>query len=286
MIEEKSRRLDIFLLDGTAQGRIKCKLANWTGVAYKIPRIFVNVCKTSQYDVKKHLSFSGVYFLFGRKDDDLEKPIVYIGQSQERQNGESFLTRWQEHMKVREKDYWTEAIAITTSDNSFGPTELSFLEHNFYKLASNAKRYDLGNGNTPPEGNVTEEKRCELEEFIEYSKIVMGVLGHNIFEPKSMVVSIDDNGSEEKTIKFYINNNKATAIQTTEGFCVLAGSKIGKSAAKTRTKYPSLINNGELIDDIVFSSPTAAADFILGYHVNGKEKWKTAEGKTLNDLGK
>lgn len=32
-------------------------------------------------------------------------------------------------------------------------------------------------------GNITEEKESELEEFIDYSKIVMVALGHKLFEP-------------------------------------------------------------------------------------------------------
>lgn len=34
----RGKSINLFLMDGDANGRIKCTLANWTGVAYKIPR--------------------------------------------------------------------------------------------------------------------------------------------------------------------------------------------------------------------------------------------------------
>jgi len=34
----RGKSINLFLMDGAASGRIKCTLANWTGVAYKIPR--------------------------------------------------------------------------------------------------------------------------------------------------------------------------------------------------------------------------------------------------------
>lgn len=32
-------------MDGVASGMIKCSLANWTGIAYKIPRTALDKCK-------------------------------------------------------------------------------------------------------------------------------------------------------------------------------------------------------------------------------------------------
>lgn len=32
----RGKSINLFLMDGTPNGRIKCTLANWTGVAYKI----------------------------------------------------------------------------------------------------------------------------------------------------------------------------------------------------------------------------------------------------------
>lgn len=37
-MKKRGKSINLFLIDGDARGRIKCALANWTGMAYKIPR--------------------------------------------------------------------------------------------------------------------------------------------------------------------------------------------------------------------------------------------------------
>ena len=77
---KKSKNFNLFLMDGDVTGRIKCTLSNWTGLAYKIPRSFLDKCKDRQ-DLKQ----SGVYFLFGKKNNYEDE--VYIGQAGIRKNG-------------------------------------------------------------------------------------------------------------------------------------------------------------------------------------------------------
>jgi len=141
-------------MDGTANGRIKCTLANWTGVAYKIPRTELDKCKARE-DLKQ----SGVYFLFGTSDQTGEN-VVYIGQAGARKNGEGILYRLQEHKRNPDKDYWTEAVVFTTSNNSFGPTEISYLENRFCNLATEAKRYIIKNGNDPTSAISQRKKKA------------------------------------------------------------------------------------------------------------------------------
>ena len=171
----RGKNIQLFLMDGEATGRMKCTLANWTGIAYKIPRTELDKCKERD-DLKQ----SGVYFLFGTSDET-GKGVVYIGQAGVRKNGEGILNRLQEHKRNPDKDYWTEAIAFTTSNNSFGPTEISYLENRFCNLAIEANRYEVKNNNDPTPGNITEEKESEMEEFIDYAKVIMGTLGHKLY---------------------------------------------------------------------------------------------------------
>ena len=44
----KGKSINLFLMDGTAAGRVKCTLANWNGVAYRIPRTEIDKCKDRQ----------------------------------------------------------------------------------------------------------------------------------------------------------------------------------------------------------------------------------------------
>ena len=92
----KGKSINLFLMDNKADGRIKCTLANWTGVSYKIPRVDLDKCKD-----RKDLKQTGVYFLFGT-DEITDHTYVYIGQAGVRKNKEGLLTRLQEH-KISER---------------------------------------------------------------------------------------------------------------------------------------------------------------------------------------
>lgn len=285
------KNINLFLMDGTASGRIKCTLANWTGVAYRIPRVDLDLCK-ERNDLKQ----SGIYFLFGVSDETAEQ-VVYVGQAGARKNGEGILYRLQEHRKNPDKDYWSEAVVFTTSNNSFGPTEISYLEHRFCAMANDAHRYVVKNGNDPTQGNVTEEKESELEEFIAYAKIIMGVLGHKVFEPLILPAAKDE-GSEDPIAPmnppFFIKKRgaNACAVQTAEGFIVLAGSVIRRdpvpscpnSALSAREQYAQIIDEKmTLSKDIPFKTPSGAAAFVLGRSANGNAEWKTAQGITFGN---
>jgi hypothetical protein len=288
----RGKSINLFLMDGESSGRIKCTLANWTGVAYKIPRTALDLCKERD-DLKQ----SGIYFLFGTSDETGNN-VVYVGQAGARKNGEGLLYRLQEHKRNPNKDYWTEAVLFTTSNNSFGPTEISYLENRFCGLAIAAKRYDVRNGNDPTQGNITEEKESELEEFVEYARIVMGTLGHKVFEPlvSAQTAPMDSESATEEPLLFFENSNaKATGRRTSEGFVVLKGSilsqKIAKScpeiAIRERAKYKDKINESNtLIDDVLLSSPSAAAAFVGGSSLSGNELWKTEDGTMLKNLEK
>lgn len=291
----RGKNIQLFLMDGEAGGRIKCTLANWTGVVYKIPRTELDKCKERD-DLKQ----SGVYFLFGTSDET-GKGVVYIGQAGARKNGEGILNRLQEHKRNPEKDYWTEAIVFTTSNNSFGPTEISYLENRFCNLALEANRYEVKNGNDPTPGNITEEKESEMEEFIDYAKVIMGTLGHKLFEPISKTVSQAAKGTSailkdhsnlhlERTIK-KIGKVEADGSQTSEGFVVFKGSHISladdntiPAVIKERRKNALIDEQGVLQEDMLFTSPSYAAMFVIGKSANGLTSWKTADGKTLKSL--
>ena len=291
----RGKSINLFLMDGDAGGRIKCTLANWTGVAYKIPRTELDKCKERD-DLKQ----SGVYFLFGTSDVT-GKSVVYIGQAGARKNGEGILNRLQEHKRNPEKDYWTEAIVFTTSNNSFGPTEISYLENRFCNLAIEANRYEVKNGNDPTPGNITEEKESEMEEFIDYAKVIMGTLGHKLFEPISKPIipaendtaAVPENYSELRLERVIKNVGKVEAFgaQTSEGFVVFKGSHIAladddtiPAVIKERRKNALLDEQGVLEEDMLFTSPSYAAMFVIGKSANGLTSWKTADGKTLKSL--
>ena len=283
---QRGKTISLYLLNGSVTGTIKYTLPNWTGVIYKIPRTEVDSCKQ-----RADLQQSGVYFLFGKSAETGEN-VVYVGQAGLRKNGNGLLGRILEHARNPEKDYWTEAIAITTTNNSFGPTEISYLENQFTQLAKNANRYVVKNGNDPNPGNITEEKQSELEEFIDNAKVVMGIVGHKVFIPLDEAI---DNVPNEKVIKLFLKKcgAEATGLLTSEGIVVCKGSKINSSPTPScpewiknlRKEHASKINaDFALTDNICFSSPSAASGFCVMGSDNGRISWKDESGKTLKEL--
>ena len=127
---KRGKNINMFLMDGEVTGKIKCTLSNWTGVIYKIPRIQLGDLKS-----RSEMKQSGVYFLLGR-DDANQQDTVYIGQATSRKNGEGVLLRVQEHTRDNHADYFNDVIVLTTQNNSFGPTEISYLENRFTQLAN------------------------------------------------------------------------------------------------------------------------------------------------------
>lgn len=300
-----SKNFNLYLMDGDVTGRIKCTLANWTGIAYKIPRSYLNNCEDRQ-DLRQ----SGVYFLFGKNDNGEDE--VYIGQA----GGEGVLFRVAEDLK--DEAYFSDVrdvVILITQNNSFGLAEVNYLESRFIDTAMDVGRFNVRYGINLDPGNVTEEKESELDDFIEYSKMVLGVLGYKLFIPlvKESVEEIveeneeeivDEEKSEEnKDLTLYLSRKikrsgrtiEAKCIKTDKGFKVLKGSMIeeidSKSIPKTikvirrKCRIRNKIVDGKLVGDHLFTSPSSAAEFVLGMNTkNGRTDWKTKDGLTLKEL--
>lgn len=291
---KRNKNINMFLMDGEVTGKIKCTLSNWTGVIYKIPRIQLGDLKS-----RDEMKQSGIYFLFGR-DEDKQKDVTYIGQATTRKNGEGVLLRIQEHTRDTHADYFNDVIILTTQNNSFGPTEISYLENKFTQLAKEAGRYIVKNGNDPNPGNVTEEKESELDEIVENTLMIIGTLGYRVFVPMTKKASQDltDNHSTYLYLKRKTKKSnkviEATCERTTEGFVVLEGSQVEikdspylpASLKEMRQNLIAsrVIQDGVLKEKQLFSSPSYAAAFLLGMQTNGRTDWKDQDGRTLKEL--
>lgn len=80
-----------------------------------------------------------------------------------------------------------------------------------------------------------------------------------------------------------------------EIFVVLKGAIINeKTSAKSlsagmKKLRDKIFAEGKVVnltttEDILFSSSSAAADFVLGYSVSGPRTWKTKDGRTLKEI--
>jgi hypothetical protein len=248
-------------------------------VVYIVPRTLVEVGK--QID---NLNKSGVYLLLGTTDKDEE--AVYIGQADVRKNERGVLHRILEpHRSI---DYWTESIIFTTVDNSLGATELNYLEYRLHEIALDANRFKVTNGGSPHKGSLPEEKEDEMEDFIDFIRMVVRALGRKVFEP--MVTRVPENSIEDQIFRSKGKKASALAKITDDGIVVLKGSQLAegvtrsapKQVIKLREKYKEFIDNAfVLTKDVRFASPSAAAGFIGGASLNGNDYWVTDEGVKL-----
>lgn len=155
-------------------------------------------------------------------------------------------------------------------------------------------------------GNPTEEKQCELDEFIEFAKLVISAMGYKFLvpivpdalkkrlNPDIEVNSLNENVSNlsEQILSMSYKDATATGIYTEDGFVVLKGSSINpavtttcpEAVLKNRKQNEERVLNGVLQEDILFKSPSGAATFIAGAHINGKTCWVNEKGQKLAEL--
>ncbi len=274
------KTIKIFLIDGDPNGRMSCEISNWTGKAYKIPRIKIKEC-TDRDD----LVSTGVYLLFGK--DEEEKDQVYIGEA------ESILKRLNQHLNQR--DFWNETIVFISKDENLNKAHIKYLENRLHDLAKKANRYKIENSSTPTLSSISESDRAEMEEFIENIKMLVNTLGHKVFDEKR------EFSPKHKQGAFFIKAIRGADGQgepTSDGFVVFKSSKAsGSTVASITPNFATLrqrlISEGVLVDkgeyfifseDYIFSSPSSAAVMVLGRNANGLIEWKQKDGKTLKEF--
>ena len=278
-----SKTITLLLLDDTVDGRIKCSIKGRSGLIFKIPRTALDSSRE-----RDDLSHDGVYFLLGEENG---RRKIYVGQASSRKNGKGILGRLTEH--DRKKDFWSEAIVFTTTDKSFGSTEISWLENKFCNLAIAAGRCEVMNGNEPPPGTVSEEKESELEEQVEFARLILSAIGYKIFEQQKISVPKLDGEIFQlsREVKKLGKKISAQMIRTSTGYKVLAGSDVSPlddeahlSARMKELRHSEKVSDGKLLEDLEFKSSSSAAQFVLGMSANGLTSWATTDGALLKDL--
>lgn len=274
------KTIKIFLIDGDPNGRMSCELSNWSGKAYKIPRIKIKDC-TDRDD----LTNTGVYLLFGKNDDG--KDQVYIGEA------ESILKRL--NQQLTSKDFWNEAIIFISKDENLNKAHVKYLENRLHDIAKAVNRYKVDNSIIPTQSSISESDRAEMEEFIEYIKMLVNTLGHKVFDEKR-----EFNPKQRQEIFFIkaVRGADGQGEPTSDGFVVFKNSKAASTIVNSMTSSfityrKKLIDEGILVDkgeyyefsdDYIFSSPSTAAVMVMGRNANGLTEWKNKDGKTLKEF--
>lgn len=232
---------------------------------------------------------TAVYLLFGKAEFSTTKPRGYIGEA------ENAYGRLVQH--VSEKEFWNESVVFISKDENLNKAHIKYLESRLYEIAISASRYDVQNGNTPTKSSISEADQAEMEEFIDYVKMLINTMGFKVFEPIVKKNTVNNLQSEELFIKGARGAN-ATGKRVSDGFVVFKDSEI---AIDTVPSFPKAFNalRDELIEnelitqsggklkfasDYLFSSPSASAAVVMGRNANGLIEWKDKKGSDLKSI--
>ncbi len=282
------KSIELFLVNGSADSLITAEMSNWNGKAIKIPRIEVKSCD------RDDITQAGVYFLFCKEDDGSDS--VYIGEAENVK--ERLMQHLRDYQSEKEKYYWTTATIFIGRD--LNKALIRYLENRFVEIARFCKRYKVLTKNTYKNTVMKESQIAVMEEFVDNVKILISALGYKVLEPLSKPVTVSlESGMEAdpEELNFHLERNikgigkvEADGVRTSEGFVVLQGSHIATeddntipTALKEQRKKVSVID-GVLQEDVLFSSPSYAAMFVIGKSANGLTSWKDVDGHSLKEI--
>lgn len=276
------KSIELFLVNGTADSLIIAELSNWNGKAIKIPRIEVASC--SRDDITQ----AGVYFLFCKEDDGSDS--VYIGEAENVKD--RLVQHIHDYQSEKEKYYWNTAVIFIGRD--LNKALIRYLENRFVEIARNCKRYSVLTKNTYRNTVIKESQKAVMEEFVDNVKILINALGYKVLEPL-LQTNREISGAEDEKLFIAAGGASAAGIVTAEGFVVFKGSTVNEKTS-SKSLSPGLkklrdklfaegkVDNLITTEDILFSSSSAAADFVLGYSVSGPRTWKRKDGLTLKEI--
>ena len=276
------KSIELFLVNGTADSLITAELSNWNGKALKIPRIEVASC--SRDDITQ----AGVYFLFCKEDDGSDS--VYIGEAENVK--ERLVQHLRDYQSEKEKYYWNTAVIFIGRD--LNKALIRYLENRFVEIARSCKRYTVLTKNTYRSTVMKESQIAVMEEFVDNVKTLINTLGYKVLEP---VLQVDSSvaTADDELLHIATGGATATGRVTSEGFVVLKGAIVNEKISvkslsagmvKLREKYlkEGKVENLVTTEDLLFSSSSAAAAFVLGYSVSGPRAWKTKDGRSLKEI--
>ena len=234
---------------------------------------------------RPELSGVGVYYLFGAGEPGAP-PIAYIGEA------EDCGVRFKEH--IRNKEFWTSAVAIVSRTASFTKAHGLMLEYMSIQKARAAGRYVLDNGNKGSEPTIPEWLNADVHEVFESAEVLLSSLGYHLFERE------DTSGSSDEQHIFYCRRGGAEArgVYNEDGLVVLEGSiarkdMLASSHPGLQEQRDRLVAAGTLEETAKgfrftrnwpFSSPSAAASVLAGGSANGWIEWKDDAGRTLDEV--
>lgn len=273
----------MFLADGVAEGIKTLEISNKTIFCTVFPRPMF-----TQFKERKENDRPGVYILVG-EDVSNENTKIYIGE------GDPVGPRLYSH--YGNKDFWTDAIVLTSKDDYLTKTQIQYIESKLITLATECGQVEMDNGNTPQLPNISEVDEAEVSAFLDSILLLIKALGYNFFQP----LSVASDSTDSSAVIFELTGSRTLAhgrMKIQNGrYVLMKGSKLVKNEVPSasdwvRTNRKKLKDNGlcdESSDDTYtlnadtdFRSASGAASVVMGGNTNGLKAWKY-NGQTLAD---
>lgn len=273
--------LSLFLADGRPDGLKIIEKSNWNGCGLSCTKKILFEKHRKLAEFKK----PGVYLLIGDNEENVLSKRLYIGEA------DPIMPRLEKHF--REKEWWTEVIVFTTTDQSLNKAFVQYFEAQLIQLAHKAGRYCIENGNIPIVSTLSEREKAVCEGFLREILLCLPLLGIN-FDPK-----IQSGNKADEHLFIQGKGLLARGLETSDGFVVLASSEVSAEETKTIPESihrlrQSLFEQGIIRNDGSgklkfttnhrFGSPSMASSVILGCSSNGRDVWKSASGESLKSI--
>ena len=284
------KKLTVYMIDGTEYGPRISEIGNWVGKAIYSPRSSVN-------NIIGRLEFDnpGIYCLKGDPTDEAFDEKIYIGEA------ENIKVRLKQHLSDPSKDF-KEIIFFISKDELLTKTQIKYLESRLVQLSIDAKTAQIENFNSPALPTLHEADISDMEYFLDQMKLILPIMGFRFLIPSTIKHSEqnDSTKADADILKYKIRTSsfKARMYESDQGYIVEKGSEAKKelSASCTETyrklrrkllETQIMVEKGdklEFAEDAIFSSPSAAANMILGRNSNGFTEWITETGKTFKQI--
>lgn len=161
------RSLELFFIDGKPDGMQTAEVFNWTGHVLMTPRTRLPAALQ-----RREAQHSGVYILLG-EDEKSGDTTVYVGES------ENIAQRIRNH--DTNKDWWTQAVLVSTAGDVLHKAHIKYLEARLIGLARRVGKALLDNGTAPEAGGLTEAAQVNMEVFLDTLLMVLPALRIDAF---------------------------------------------------------------------------------------------------------
>lgn len=279
-MKARPRTIQIYLPDGDPRGIRVAELTTSIIRVVEVPRSLL-----AEFKQMPEAEQVALYFLFG--NGEAQDSMVYIGQSG------CVGKRLETHNS--NKDFWNKALVVVSMTNNLTQTHALYLEWSSIKAALEVERYAVENGKAGTRPHTPAPLQADCEDIQDTARMLLATLGFPVFEP---IAAQPSNGTPVELFFCTGGGIDGVGEYTAEGFVVLKGSKgrlvtVASYGAANEAMRAKLISSGVMQEeggflvftkDHAFSTPSSASMALLGRTSNGWLDWKSADGKTLDDV--